>query len=473
MTAVTLLLLLIGTILIYSTTFNAKTIPEGAGSLTKQLAFIILGLGIYFLLVSFDFSWLKIRKVQLLLYILIIALLIFVLFTDPVNNARRWINIGFINIQPSEFSKLVIIILTAGIFIGSDKQKIGGVIKWDTEKKSKTKGIYIKKTKLNISNFFKELNKDGIAGKILISLVLTIPIIYLIFIQPAFGSSVIVFLIWISLIFAVIPGQSKIFAFLIITLLSTTAIWKLFTFQELYQTIGINLIVNGYDLGIIIISLLSVAFLLSFTRLKIFLVPLCLTISLLVVPAVNEFNNKVLTEYQRQRIETFFNPEKDVQGSGWQVNQSKIAIGSGRLWGRGFLQGTQSRLRFLPFAHTDFIFAALGEQFGLVGCSFVLLLFAILVSRVLWVATHTKDSFGTTACIGVATMLILHIFINIGMNLGKLPVTGIPLPLVSYGGSSVLVNLIALGIVQSIATSTSAVDSSEHLMVVSEAPWRE
>jgi rod shape determining protein RodA len=205
---------------------------------------------------------------------------------------------------------------------------------------------------------------------------------------------------------------------------------------------------------------------------KVIVILLALVLALVSVPSIKFFTNNVLGDYQRQRIETFFSPEEDLQGSGWQVNQSKIAIGSGRLWGRGFLQGTQSKLRFLPFAHTDFIFAALGEQFGLLGATFVLLLFTLLIGRVIALASRFTSLFGKITAVGVATMILLHVFINVGMNLGQLPVTGIPLPLVSYGGSSVLVNLIALGIVQSIAASENPVDRKDDLMVVSDTPWR-
>lgn len=466
-TAVVALLLLLGSILIYSTTFNATSVPEGAGSLAKQLVFIILGLGTYFMLIAFDISWLKLQKVQIVLYFLILALLVVVLFTDPINNARRWINIGFINIQPSEFAKIVLILLTAGIFAGGSGEKPTGLFKIEPKKKSKTK-----ESKLSLS-FLSDLFQSEAIKRILTSLVVTAPIIVLIFIQPAFGSSVIVFFIWLSLLFAVVPGQFKIISFLIISFLVSASVWRLFTFKGLYDSIGINLIVGGFDLGLIVVTLVLTLLLVLASRIKLVFVPIAIVIAVTLIPGVKVFNERFLTDYQRQRIETFFNPEADVQGSGWQVSQSKIAIGSGRVFGRGFLQGTQSRLRFLPFAHTDFIFAALGEQFGLVGCVFVLGLFALLISRILRVASNTKDTFGTIVAIGVATMLLLHVFINVGMNLGKLPVTGIPLPLVSYGGSSVLVNLIALGIVQSIISERKAVDSSEHLMVLSDASWRD
>jgi len=465
-TAVVALLLLIGSILIYSTTFNATTVPEGAGSLAKQLVFIILGLGTYFLLIAFDISWLRLKKVQAVLYFLIIALLVVVLFTDPINNARRWINIGFINIQPSEFAKIVLILLTAGLFVGREGDRPKGIFKIEHKKKSKPV------TKQNLS-FTSEIFQSELLKKFLLSLLFTAPIVILIFIQPAFGSSIIVLFIWLSLLFAVIPGQFKIISFLTISFLLSVSIWRLFNFSGIYNSLGINLIVGGFDIGLITLTLIFSAFLIFASRIKLIFIPVAIFIALAVVPGVKVFNERFLTDYQRQRIETFFNPEEDTQGSGWQVSQSKIAIGSGRVWGRGFLQGTQSRLRFLPFAHTDFIFAALGEQFGLVGCVFVLALFATLIARILRVASISKDSFGTVVSIGVATMLLLHVFINVGMNLGKLPVTGIPLPLVSYGGSSVLVNLIALGIVQSIISERKAVDSSEHLMVLSDASWRD
>lgn len=158
-----------------------------------------------------------------------------------------------------------------------------------------------------------------------------------------------------------------------------------------------------------------------------------------------------LKDYQRQRIINFLNPAWDPLGGGYNVLQSQIAVGSGRIWGRGFGRGTQSHLQFLPEHYTDFIFASLSEEWGFVGSVLLLLFFAILLTRILAVARDARDDFGTLIAIGVFSFLLPQVFINIGMNLGIMPITGIPLPLVSYGGSSLWVTMVALGLVQSVA----------------------
>ncbi len=159
----------------------------------------------------------------------------------------------------------------------------------------------------------------------------------------------------------------------------------------------------------------------------------------------------LLKDYQRQRIISFLNPALDPLAGGYNVLQSVIAVGSGRIWGRGFGRGTQSHLQFLPEHYTDFIFASLSEEWGFVGSMLLLLFFAILLTRILVVARDARDDFGTLIAIGVLSFLLPQVFINIGMNLGIMPITGIPLPLVSYGGSSLWVTMVALGLVQSVA----------------------
>jgi rod shape determining protein RodA len=180
--------------------------------------------------------------------------------------------------------------------------------------------------------------------------------------------------------------------------------------------------------------------------------------------------NYGLTNYQKTRIETFLaGPESDPTGSGYQVIQSKIAIGSGMFLGRGFLQGTQSSLNVLTQAFTDFVFAAFAEQFGFVGTVIVLVLYLTLIIRVIKTGTEASSNFGKYVALGIALLLLLQVFINIGMNLGKLPVTGITLPLMSYGGSSILMTMICLGLVQSINTSRKSVDIADDLMLISHS----
>ncbi len=158
----------------------------------------------------------------------------------------------------------------------------------------------------------------------------------------------------------------------------------------------------------------------------------------------------VLKDYQKERLFTFLNPTKDRFGAGYNVIQSTITVGSGGLFGKGFGHGPQSQLNFLPVAHTDFIFSGFAEAVGFLGSIVLIIIFAILIYRVINVAKISKDHFGMLVAVGIAAMLIFQVFINIGMNLGIMPVTGITLPFVSYGGSSMILNLCCIGILQSI-----------------------
>ncbi len=158
----------------------------------------------------------------------------------------------------------------------------------------------------------------------------------------------------------------------------------------------------------------------------------------------------LLKEYQRGRIETFLDPAADPTGSGYNVLQAVIAVGSGGITGRGLGFGSQSQLNFLPVSHTDFIFASIAESWGFVGSVFILFVYGVLISKILAAARLAQDDFSMLLCVGIAALLMIQITINIGMNIQLLPVTGITMPLMSYGGSSLLTNLILLGIVQSV-----------------------
>ncbi len=158
----------------------------------------------------------------------------------------------------------------------------------------------------------------------------------------------------------------------------------------------------------------------------------------------------LLKDYQKQRIISFIDPQIDPQGISWSVNQSKIAIGSGGLFGKGFNQGPQIRYGFLPETQTDFIFAAIAEEFGLIGIGILLSLFSFLIWRVIKIAISASSNFPRLFATGFAILIFCQVFINVGMNLGVLPIIGIPLPLVSYGGSSLVAIFVALGILQSI-----------------------
>lgn len=158
-----------------------------------------------------------------------------------------------------------------------------------------------------------------------------------------------------------------------------------------------------------------------------------------------------LADYQRSRLMVFMNPNLDPLGAGYTVIQSKIAVGSGALWGKGWLAGTQNQLNFLPERHTDFIFSVIGEEWGILGTTFCLVLFVLLFTRALTLALQTRDPFGRLMVVGLAVMLATHTIVNAGMALGMMPVVGLPLPFMSYGGSWLLTCMVAVGMILSVA----------------------
>ncbi|MEQ9357672.1 rod shape-determining protein RodA [Coleofasciculus sp. F4-SAH-05] len=159
----------------------------------------------------------------------------------------------------------------------------------------------------------------------------------------------------------------------------------------------------------------------------------------------------LLQDYQKDRLILFLDPDKDPLGGGYHLIQSRIAIGAGQLTGRGLYQGTQTQLHFIPEQHTDFIFSAIGEELGFIGCLLVLFTFWLLCLRLVIIAQNAKDNFGSLLAIGVLSMIVFQTVVNIGMNIGLAPITGIPLPLLSYGRSALLANFLAIGLVESVA----------------------
>jgi rod shape determining protein RodA len=182
------------------------------------------------------------------------------------------------------------------------------------------------------------------------------------------------------------------------------------------------------------------------------LVMLSLTFVLLAAPAAGVH---VLKAYETERLTAFLHPSTDPQKEGYQQEESKIAIGSGQKTGRG-VNATQTRLNFVPEDNTDFVFAAVGEQYGFLGAGLVLCLYALLIWRALGILTMAKDLFGTLVAAGVAAMLMFQVFVNVGMTIGIMPITGVTLPLMSYGGSSVITTLLAVGLLQSIYVQARA-----------------
>jgi len=214
----------------------------------------------------------------------------------------------------------------------------------------------------------------------------------------------------------------------------------------IFVSVPMLFIIEQPDLGSGIMVLIVFMVMLYLSGIRLRYIALFVCVLLIAAPILWHF----LRDYQKDRLLVFLNPNVDPLGAGYTVIQSKIAIGSGGFFGKGWLSGTQSQLRFLPEAHTDFIFATFAEEWGLFGGFVLLSLYFVLIAEGLRSAFRTKDEFGRLLAFGISLMIGVQVFINISMNLGMAPVVGIPLPLMSYGGSSVLTTFIALGILTNI-----------------------
>lgn len=340
---ITYLLALISTLFVYSATRSVKYV-------VLNLMWISVGTVAIVIISFFDYE--KLKNYLWQLYGLGVILMLLVRFVGKKTlGAQRWIKLGPITIQPSEFVKIIIIIILA---------------------------YWIKsRFKNGIHNVF----------DIVKAFLPALPLLVLILAQPDLGTTLIVTFSFGCMVF-------------------------------LYNTKPTLLA------GIII--------------------------SILLIFGTYDIYKPLLSSYQRDRIETFRNPEKDKQGGGWQVTQSKISIGAGGLIGTGIFKGSQSRLEFLPEAQTDFIFSIISEETGFLGSSIILGLYFWLICTLIKISKKVNDDFGKLILYGIAGIFLFHVLINVGMTLGLAPVTGKPLLLLSYGGSSFLSSFILIGLAESV-----------------------
>jgi rod shape determining protein RodA len=231
--------------------------------------------------------------------------------------------------------------------------------------------------------------------------------------------------------------------------ISNLGLWRAFILPFIFVAVPVAMIIEQPDLGsgVMVLCIFVTMLFMANVRIQYFL--MLLGGSCLLFPVFWHY----LRDYQKDRLLVFMNPNIDPLGAGYTVIQSKIAIGSGGFFGKGWLSGTQSQLHFLPESHTDFIFASFSEEWGFLGCIILFGLYFLLIKQGIEIAERTYDSFGKLLAFGISFMLGIQVFINIAMNLGLAPVVGLPLPLMSYGGSSVFVTFIALGILANISNS--------------------
>ena len=215
----------------------------------------------------------------------------------------------------------------------------------------------------------------------------------------------------------------------------------------LHLAVIVGLIMLQPDLGSVLVFVFMFFTLLFVAKISYkYIIPV-LALGVISIPIAYTY---VLTEYQRNRIDVFLNPDLDPLDRGYNVIQSKIAVGSGQIWGTGYLNGIQNQMGFLPAKYTDFIFSTISEEWGFIGVALLVAALFILIYKCFKIAQRADNTFGRYICTGVGAMFLFHVFENIGMCIGLVPVTGIPLPFLTYGGSSLLTNLVAVGLVMSV-----------------------
>lgn len=446
------LLCIIGSATVFSTTYFPKR--EASELFFNQITFYLAGFAIMSLITLVNYKALLSARNQILLFILNIGLLIAVLVIgETVYDAKRWINLGSFSLQPSEIAKIILVLNLAFIF-----SKFFQVIKDQRDKKFEfSKNSFINFLQVNFLKFYRFGKKYKLFDFAILTIVVFLPIA-LIMLQNSLGNSLLMASI-AGLMTYYRFGINKFFIALILGFilgtLSSLGLINILPVQ--FDLLGSFVRI---DFAIILISFaifyfankLSYKFLILFTG---------LIIGVIFIPTISNIYNFQLQPYQKSRIENFINPKED-SAEYWNRTQSMIACGSGGMVGKGFLEGTQSNYKLLPFAFTDFAYCAYVEQFGFAGSAILILIYALLFLRILRISERTEELFGKLIANGMIFVILLNMIQHMGMNLGILPITGVPLPLISYGGSAILTVFIALGFVQSInANKTNKVPEVE------------
>jgi len=404
----------VGALFIYSGGVSDNPLQVGGERFIKQIIWIVTGL----LLLYFSFSvhTLTYRRIAASLYSLGILFLIVTLFIGKeVNGAKAWIGIGKFGIQPSEFMKLALVFFLANL--GTSSQ-----------------------VNLKSFSFFGILLFYGFLPS------------FLVFLQHDLGTAILYPLIFFIMAFVLgVRLRYFLFTFFLmvgVVLLAIASVWLSMVYDfpptilNVLKSFKFNFIVTCSMFLIALLAYLGWFF--SGSRVLYWISYGALFIGL--VLSITYFLLRILKGYQINRLMAFLDPYRDPQGSGWNIIQSLTAIGSGELFGKGYLQGTQAQYRFLPEQNTDFIFSTIGEEWGFLGSMAVFLVYFLLLFRSLQIAKSIDNLFVFNVCVGIIAIFFLHFLINIGMVLGMMPIIGIPLLFLSYGGSAMWMSMLAAGI---------------------------
>lgn len=381
---VTLGILTAGLFAIFSATYTS-----GADYFTKQLTFALLGI-VLMLVISYIPPRIIAKGSYIFYGISLILLVLVLLFGKKISGSKSWFSVGGFGIQPSEFAKIATILAVAN---------------------------FLSRTEDGFRNVNKLIEFLKVCGFIIVPVLLVMR-------QPDMGTSLVFLSMILPILFWV--GLSPYVLFVIISPI-------------------IVVIAAFFGMTYFIIALVIVGLTLLLFKKNILLTAGILVFNFAIGISVDTLYHKLLP-YQQNRIKAVFDPTTDPLGSGYNVIQSKVAIGSGGLFGKGFLEGTQTQLKFIPEQWTDFIYCMIGEEFGFAGSIIILALYMIIIFQLVNNAYMTKNRFLSVACIGFASIIFFHLMINVGMTIGIMPVIGIPLPLMSYGISSLLSFLVMIGI---------------------------
>jgi rod shape determining protein RodA len=384
----------------------------------RQILWSAVGLLIALFLSMVNYR--RFREITLYLYLGILVLLVYTcLFGKLVNGARSWIGVGAFGIQPSEFAKITTILFLAR-YLDDTRRSPGGF------------------------------------SRFLVSCIIVLIPMGIILLQPDFGTSLVFIPILFSMTF--IAGVSMRYIFFLIACISITGIfmvlplWQRYIMQNAMPSLEILSNPRFVLSTMVALGFIAVIALIGFLRYRkrYFFWILYGSMVVILSLGMSFVARYVLKDYQIMRLIVFLNPNVDPQGAGWNIIQSVTAIGSGGLVGKGYLQGTQSHYRFLPQQSTDFIFSIFTEEWGFLGGLLVFALFLLICLRLLRIVKTTADSFGAYIAAGLAGMYIFHFLINVGMTMGIMPITGIPLLFMSYGGSAVISAMTGLGLALSV-----------------------
>ncbi len=419
--AVFVSLILIGTLAIMSALSGISFAEQ-----VLRTHFVAIIVAVVVFILSWSLNYQIFSEQWKILYGIMILTLIAVLVVGVADRgSKSWFRLPLFSIQPSELCRVGLIIVTAA-FLHINHRKIA-----DPQ-------IMIKVCALILPLFALVMLQPDFSW-----VVITFPTIF----AMLYASGVNMFYLIIICGYAFISGLFPII-WTLFGLKPDLLDYRLFNFLDSLSSFSWNTFI--FCAGIILLGYLAWILIRQF---RIMIPTFYFALAVMVVFAgffSGMFIDKQIKNYQRKRVEAFLEPTSDPKGAGYNVIQSKIAIGSGGLVGKGLFSGTQSRLGFVPERHTDFILAVIGEEMGFVGMLGVLLLYLIMLYRVYSVALVSSDMFGFLICCGVFSMFLVYLVVNFGMIVGLLPVAGIPLPLVSYGGSNLVSSIWALGLVESV-----------------------